>query len=354
VTREVMGAEPTQSTTAGPDIDFDLGELRHVPTRPEAMPREPLTVRLAAWRTRRTHWWRAVVMMLAIALVAGFAGWHVGGDRSQAQSEAWTSANPALVGWVVDNGPAITSARDDPREDIELHLFNVGRDPVLIRSISATSDGAPVQVDFNSYTPSRVPTGGTTIAALVLRTSCSTEYAQASLGVRLTRYDAQGDQHATLLTVASNPSLGESMSEVLNSLCANPTRDDAATGVDGLAIEQTSGASGATVALTNNSAGVRQVEITSDESSTFQLITSHPGPVLIRPGQTVDLRLGVHVLTCTAVVGLQDWASSLTLEVSSPGGSFEGTANGGALVNYPLPDVILVPGGAAIQKICNP
>ncbi len=121
------------------------------------MPREPLTVRLAAWRTHRTQWWRAIVVGLAIALVAAFAGWHVGGDRARAEAEAWISANPPLVGWIVDNGPDLASSARDPREDVELHLLNVGRDPVIVRSMSATSDGAPVNVDLSSYSPTRDP-----------------------------------------------------------------------------------------------------------------------------------------------------------------------------------------------------
>jgi hypothetical protein len=318
------------------------------------MPREPLTVRLAAWRTRRTHWWRALVVAVGVAALAGFAGWHVGGDRAQSQADAWTATNPPLVGWIVDNGASITSSRDDPREDVELHLLNVGPDPVIIRSISASSDGAPVDVSLNSYTPARVTTGGTTIAALVLRTSCSTEYAEASLAVRLTRFDASGEQHPLLLTVAKDPLLGQPMTEVLNSLCANPTREDGSSGIDGLVIDQTSGTSGATLTVTNSASSPRRVEVTSDESPAFQLLTSHPGPVLVRPGQTVQIRLTVHILKCTAIVGLQDWASSLSLVVTRSADASDSSASNGAQTNYPIADVVLVPGGAAIQKACNP
>lgn len=354
MTREVRGAEPTRSASAGPSVDFDLGELRRAPVRPEVMPREPLTVRLAAWRTRRTHWWRAVVVALVVAALAGFAGWHVGGDQVQSRADAWTAANPPLVGWIVDNGASIASSRDDPREDVELHLLNVGRDPVIIRSMSVSSDGAPVDVSLNSYSPNRIATGGTTIAALVLRTSCSTEYAQAQLAVRLSRYDAQGEQHPLLLTVAKDPSLGQSMAEVLNSLCANPTRDDLNNGVDGIVIEQTSGTSGATLTVTNNSSGPRLVQVTSDESPAFQLVASQAGPVLVRPGQTAEIRLTVRIVKCNAIVGLQDWASSLTLEVTTGADADAAAASDASRFNYPIPDVVLVPGGAAIQKACNP
>ena len=182
MTREVMGSAPSRTGGGGASVDFDLGELRRAPVTPEQMPREPLTVRLAAWRTHRTNWWRALALGSSSRPVAAFAGWHVGGDRARGEVEAWISANPPLVGWIVDNGPDLASRPGDPREDVELHLLNVGRDPVIVRSMSATSDGAPVEVSLNSYAPTRIPTGGTTIASLVLRTSCTTEYSEAALG----------------------------------------------------------------------------------------------------------------------------------------------------------------------------
>jgi hypothetical protein len=353
VTREVMGAAPTRDAGSGPTVDFDLGELHRAPVRPEEMPREPFTIRLASWRSRRTPWWRAVVFALVIAVVATFAGWQVGGDRARSQVEAWISAHPPLVGWIVDNGADLASKQGNAREDVELHLLNVGRDPVIIRSVSATSDGAPVNVDLNSYTPAQIPTGGTTIASLVLRTGCSSEYSEASLAVQLTRFDPSGEGHPSLLTVAADASLGQSMPEVLNALCANPTRDQPDNGIDGIGFVQASAARGATVTLTNNSDGLRQVELTSDDSPSFELVQSLEGPQVMQPGTTLSFRLQVHLLECDAIGGFPDWASSLTLKVGRPGASFEGTANAGTVETYALPDALLVPGGAAIQKVCT-
>jgi hypothetical protein len=353
VTREVMDAAPTREASSGPTVDFDLGELQQAPIRPEEMPREPFTIRLASWRSRRTPWWRAVVFALVIAVVGTFAGWQVGADRARSQVEAWISAHPPLVGWIVDNGADLASKEGDAREDVELHLLNVGRDPVIVRSISATTDGAPVNVDLNSYTPAQIPTGGTTIASLVLRTGCSSEYSEAALAVQLTRFDPTGDGHSNLLTVAQDPSLGQSMSEVLNGLCANPTRDQPDAGVDGVSFVETSAASGATVTVTNNSNGLRQVELSSEGSPSFDLVQSLKGPQMMQPGATLSIRLQVHLLECDAIGGFPDWASSLTLKVGRPSASFEGTANAGTVETYSLPDVLLVPGGAAIQKVCT-
>lgn len=347
-----MGSAPPRAGASGPSADFDLGELRRAATQPPPMPREPLSVRLASWRAHRTRWWRAALVALVVAVVAGFAGWHVGGDRARSETERWISANPGLVGWIVDNGPDLASSPRDPREDVELHLLNVGRDPVIIQSMSATSDGAPVDVNTSSYQPVQVPTGGTTIAAAVLRTACTTEYSEASLVVRLSRTDPQGDTHATVLTVGAEATLGQSVSEVLNGLCANPTRGQDEPGVDGVTVDQTSGVSGATVTLTNTSEQPRQAEITSDESPAFELVSSRPGPQLIRPGQSLDFRLQLRVLRCTAIVGLQDWASTISLQVGRPGDSLVAAAGSGVLSSYPLPDVVLVPGGAAIQRAC--
>jgi hypothetical protein len=348
-----MGAAPAREAGSGPTVDFDLGELRRAAVRPEEMPREPLTIRFASWRSRRTPWWRAVVLALVIAVVATFAGWQVGGDRARSQVEAWTSAHPPLVGWIVDNGLDLTSRQRDPREDVELHLLNVGRDPVIVRSISATSDGAPVNVDLNSYTPAQIATGGTTIVSLVLRTGCSSEYSEAALAVQLTRFDASGEGHSNVLTVAQDPSLGQSMSEVLNALCANPTRDRPGAGVDGVTFVETSAASGATVTVTNGSDGLRHVELSTDDSPSFELVQSLKGPQLMRPGTALSVRLQVHVLECDGIGGFPDWARSLTLKVGRTSASFEGTANAGTVETYSLPDVLLVPGGAAIQKVCT-
>jgi hypothetical protein len=353
VTREVMGAAPTRETSSGPTVDFDLGELHRAPVRPEYMPREPLTIRLASWRSRRTPWRQAVVFALVIAVVATFAGWQLGGDRARSQVDAWISAHPPLVGWIVDNGPDPASRQGDAREFVEVHLLNVGRDPVIVRSVSATSDGAPVDVDLPSYTPSRIPTGGTTIAPLVLHTGCTSEYSEASLAVQLTRFDPSGDGHSSVLTVAQDSSLGQSMAEVLNGLCLNHTRDQLDSGVDGVAFVETSAASGATVTVTNSSDGLRQVELTTEVSPSFELVQSLKGPQLMQPGTTLSLRLQVHLLECDAVGGFRDWARTLTLKVGRTGASFEGTANGGTVESFPLPDVLLEPGGATIQKVCT-
>src|SRR4051794_10519965 len=314
-----MGAAPAREAGSGPTVDFDLGELRRAAVRPEEMPREPLTIRFASWRSRRTPWWRALVLAIVIAVVATFAGWQVGGDRARNQVEAWVSAHPPLVGWIVDNGVDLASERGDAREDVELHLLNVGRDPVIVRSISASSDGAPVNVNVSSYTPVRIPTGGTTIVAVVLRTSCSSEYSEAALAVQLTRFDSGGDGHPTLLTVAEDPSLGQSTAEVLNSLCANPSRDQTGNDLDGIGYEQVAGPNGATVNLTNNSDGPRQVELTADESPSFALVPSLRGPQLLRPGQSISIRVHVRILECDAIAGLADWARSLTLTVGRGG-----------------------------------
>jgi hypothetical protein len=82
-------------------------------------------------------------------------------------------------------------------------------------------------------------------------------------------------------------------------------------------------------------------------------MTSLNGPHLLQPGETIAVRVQVHLLECDAIGGLPDWARSLTLQVGRRGESFEASAGEGTRESYPLPDVLLLAAGAAIQKECR-
>jgi hypothetical protein len=56
---------------------------------------------------------------------------------------------------------------------------------------------------------------------------------------------------------------------------------------------------------------------------------------------------------CNAIVGLKEWAASIVLDVVRRGESLEASATSDVETGFGLPDLMLVPGGAAIQKTCQ-
>jgi hypothetical protein len=355
MTREVMGPAPA-APAAGADLtaDFDLGELERADAPRGPRDREALADRWRRWRSRSWPvWsWSALAVVVLLASVAGFAGWHVGGQRSRDQAEARISANPPVIAWLVDNGVDPSSGPDDAREAVELHVLNVGPDPVQLRAVSAQSEGGHFVVHRPRVAASLLPNGDASVTTMVLAASCDGDYTKASVSVGLARVDSHGTERLATVKAGGEPSLGSAVPDLLSQLCASPVPGQQSPG--GVDIAQTSGTSGATVTVTNSSAGPRQVELTSDESPAFALVQSEQGPQELRPGQSLDLRVRVRVLKCNAIVGLQDWASTISLEVTHRGESVGDSATSDVSESYPLGDLVLVPGGAAIQKACNP
>jgi hypothetical protein len=335
-------------------VDLDLGELERAAPKPRAPESEPFAHRLRSWRARswRVRSWRSLAVAVTLAAVAGFAGWHVGVQHSRNASEARISAHPPVIAWLVDTGLDPASSPDDPREDVELHVLNVGPDRVQVDSVTPSTSGAGFSARLSSRVPARLATGQAAVTSMVLAADCGANHAKAVLSVGLTRWDGKGNKRPATITAGGDASVGSELSAVLTQLCNNPASSE--FGPSGMDIEQTSGTSGATVTVTNYSPGLRQVEITSDESPAFELVVSKAGPQLVRPGESREIRVKVRVLKCNAIVGLQDWASTITLQVVHRGESLEASASSDVSESYPIPDLVLVPGGAAIQRSCNP
>jgi hypothetical protein len=350
VTREVAGTEPAPGPAAPPPVEFDLGELSRLPAQSPAGPPDPITVRLRRWHSTA---WSAAAVALVAALLAGLIGWHLGADRRQKALDAAQGAHPAVLGWVVDGGPNAASGPDDARANVELHVANLSPSPVRIESISIDTDHGNASVRLDGYSRDQIAPDDSTVARVVARAACTSDYQGAFLTVLLTRYAADGRQSPLRVTVGADARIGDQLGSILNRVCVYPTRDDPESGVDGLVIDQTSGASGATVTVTNHSNGVRQVQITSDESPAFQLVSSVPDERLLQPGETVEFRLRVRVMHCNAIVGLKEWAASIALEVVPKGGGADAAGGTGVASDFGLSDVMLVPGGAAIQKTCS-
>jgi hypothetical protein len=354
MTREVMGTAPAAASMTERGVDFDLGELERAAAPPRAPEGEPFAHRLRRWPARswRVRSWRGLAVGVTLAAVAGFAGWHVGVQHSRNASEARISAHPPVIAWLVDSGLDPASSSDDPREDVELHVLNVGPDRVQVRSISGGTARGTFSVRPAKEVANKLSSGEAAVTAIVLTASCDGDYSGSALSVGLTRWDATGNERRATITAGGDASVGAALSVVLAQLCNNPSSSE--FGPAGVDIQQTSGTSGATVTVTNHSPGLRQVEITSDESPAFELVVSSPGPQLVQPGESREIRVKVRVLKCNAIVGLQDWASTITLQVVHRGESLEASASSDTSESYPIPDLVLVPGGAAIQRACNP
>jgi hypothetical protein len=349
MTREVVGTEPAPGPATPTAVEFDLGELPRL-AEDSAPPREPITVRLRRWHATG---WSAAAVALVAALLAGLAGWQIGADHRQRALEDAQTAHPAVFGWVVDGGPNLASGPDDARANIELHVANLSPDPIRIESVAITTDRNDATVRLDGYARDQIAPQDNAIAQLVARVACTSDYQGAFLTVLLTQYAPDGTQRPVRITVGADGRIGDLVGSVLNRVCIYPTRDDPESGVDGLVVDQTTGASGATVTVTNHSSGLRQVQITSDESPAFQLVSSVPDERVLRPGDVLEIRLQVRVLHCNAIVGLKEWASSIVLDVLRRGNTLQASATGDVETGFGLPDLMLVPGGAAIQKTCG-
>jgi hypothetical protein len=350
MTKEVVGIEPLPTGNTTRAVEFDLGELPRQAGEPPAEPPEPLRIRLRRWSRRP---WSAAALALLVGVLAAVAGWHVGGDRRQAALENQAAAHPGVFGWVVGAGPNLASGPDDPRVNVNLHLANLSPDPVQIRSVAITTDHDNASVQLDGYRPAPIAPEDNTIAQVVIRPTCTTTYDGAFLDLVLTRLAPDGSRRTLRITAGADGRIGDLLGSLLDQVCAYPTRDDPESGVDGLVIDQTSGARGATLTITNHSKGVRRVQITSDEGPAFQLVSSLPDAVVIGVGEMLEIRLEVRVLHCNAIVGLRDWASSIVLEVTRVGDSIDASGTTAVQTGFGLPDLMLVPGGAAIQKTCG-
>ena len=107
-------------------VDLDLGELAHRPTR-LLDDRTTTPARRAAFLPPGPR--RALVLLALVALLSAVVGWQVGAHRADARSSS-TTAPPAVLSWLEDNGSNAHSTVQDPSEDLELHITNLGADPV--------------------------------------------------------------------------------------------------------------------------------------------------------------------------------------------------------------------------------
>jgi hypothetical protein len=352
MTREVVGLDPAPGPLAMPTVEFDLGELTRLTTDEPVTPQSPRSV--SNWlRGGPIRPWAALVAAVVIGGLTAFAGWHVGADRRQSALEDAALAHPAIFAWVVDGGPTLASAPDDPRVTVNLHVSNLSPDPVQIRSVAITTDRSNATVALDGYQAAPIAPDDNTIAQLVARPTCSSDYQGAFLSVEVTRFGRDGSRRAVSVPAGADGRIGDTLADILDKVCAYPTRDDPASGVDGLVIDQSSGAAGATVTIANRSRGLREVRVSADDGPAFQLIDNLPQAVVMSPGQVLTLHLRVRVRDCAATYQLRDWATSVVLDVVRRGNSLQASSPTDVQTGFGLPDLMLVPGGAAIQRTCG-
>lgn len=352
MTREVVGLDPAPGPLGMPSVEFDLGELTQGVTG-EPVDLEP-PGRLSTWLPRGPiRPWAALAVAVVVGSFAAFAGWHVGADRRQRALDETALAHPAIFAWVVDGGPTLASAPDDPRVTVNLHVTNLSPDEVQIRSVAITTDRSNATVALDGYQPAPIAPDDNTIAQLVARPTCTSAYEGAFLSVVLTRYGPNGSRRTVSVPAGADGRIGDTLGDILDRVCSYPTRDDPASGVDGLVIDQSAGAAGATVTIANRSKGLRQVRLSADDGPAFQLVDNLPGAVVLHPGQVLTLHLRVRVLDCSATYQLRDWAASVLLDVVRRGASVESSASTDVETGFGLPDLMLVPGGAAVQRVCG-
>jgi hypothetical protein len=335
-----------------PSVEFDLGELTQR-VGGDPLPAES-RLGVSGWLHRGPiRPWMALVVALVVGSLAAFAGWHVGADRQQSAADAASLAHPAVFAWVVNGGPTLASAPDDPRVAVYLHVTNLSPDQVQIRSVAITTDNSNATVALDGYQPAPIAPDDNTIAPLVARPTCSTNYEGAFLSVTLVRYTSDGSRHTVSVPAGADGRIGDTLGDILDEVCSYPTRDDPDSGVDGLVIDQTSGAAGATVTIANRSKGLREVRISADDGPAFQLVDNLPSSMVLSPGQSLTLHLRVRVLDCAATYQLRDWSASVVLDVVRRANSLEASATTDVHTGFGMPDLMLVPGGAAIQRACG-
>ena len=130
--------------------------------------------------------------------------------------------------------------------------------------------------------------------------------------------------------------------------------------VDAVNVGQTSGVSGATVTLTNEANDLREVYIRADGNPAFRLVGTPAGVRILQPGASLEIRLKVVVAHCNAVLGVGEWASSVVLDVrrpepapGDPAANDPLTDGLGQTTTFAMPELMLVPGGAAVERTCT-
>jgi hypothetical protein len=198
-----------------------------------------------------------------------------------------------------------------------------------------------------------IAAGRTTNADVLVHPDCRGTYARAALQVNFSVPASDKTNENVVIDDSADPTLGDSFLLSLNRVCADPTSDTTENGVDGVFVQQTSSAEGATLVLTNGTPTPRRIDFSSLESDGFRLQASPGTPLVLAAGDSTSVFLTIAVDGCSGVGRLTNWAEGVNLQVSTVGNRIDPDAVDDPPDQYSLREVILAPLGAAVQKACD-
>jgi hypothetical protein len=348
------GGRSPSTSFADLAVDLDLGELVVLP-RP----------RLRAHGERaggppidRDRWrlpWaggprRTAIAAVTLVVIAGLVGWQVGAHRA-ANRRAAVPAHPAVLAWLVDNGPNLASTAQDPSKDLELHVVNLGVDPVQILSVEARARQNPVTLNVTALPHRELSTGGAAVVAMVVHAACRDVHRSASLTVNLEVTGSDGRSHPGEVAVVHDSGLGTPFVVALNELCSHPTPDSG--GIDDVYVQSTFTAEQATFILVNRAADERWVTFVGPPSSVFRIVSNPASPVAIAPGGSQSVTVRAEVLSCQNLFTLRAWADGVHLEVRHGNAVNESAGDALTPSTMPLGALVLASLGASVQRTCG-
>lgn len=330
-------------------VDLDLGELRHgsAPASHPKPVRAAKRLRLMASGPRRT-----LVTVAVVALLSAAIGWQVGAHRAGSRDSS-ALAHPAVLSWLEDNGPNLRSTSQDPSEDLELHVTNLGGNPVRVLSVVAHTPRNPVDLHLTVVPQAQVATGRTTEVVMVAHAACRSTYPSASLTLRLLVTGADGSERNADVPVVEGGGVGVSFRDVLNRLCLHPTPDAASGGIDGVYVQSTFTAEQATLILENRASEARSITFSAERSSVFDLTPNPRGPIVLPPGQSQSVTVRVRVSSCHELYTLGAWADSAQVEVRRVGRPAPATGDGSDPATLSLKGLLLATLGATVERSCG-
>jgi hypothetical protein len=335
-------------------VDLDLGELIVVPRTgvrarevadPDEVPRRPGWPQTWDGGPRRT-----AIALVAAVLVAGLVGWQIGAHRAATRLAA-VPAHPSVLAWLVDNGPNLASTAQDPSKDLELHVVNLGVDPVQIVSVDAHARQNPVTLNVTTLPHRELTTGGAAVVAMVVHAACRDVHRSASLTVNLVVTGSDGRTHPGEVPVVNDPGLGTPFLLALTELCSHPTPDSG--GIDDVYVQSTFTAEEATFIMENRAAGERWVTFAAPPSSVFHLVSDPVGPVAIAPGGSESVTVRAKVVSCQNLFTLRAWTDGVHLEVRHGKAVNESVGDAMTPSTMPMGALVLASLGAAVERTCG-
>jgi hypothetical protein len=348
VTREVVGTEAVGPPAPTPAPVFDLGELVHGPAPRSRPPAEPIGLRMRRVRPPSP---RVVAVVLVAGLLALAAGWHLGTGRARSEQAALTQAHPPALAWLTFLGGSDAQPTPTPHTVLDLNIMNLGQTDLRVTSITSHTEVGTATARLRPNATVVAAPGETAHRIIDLDGSCATTYAGASLDVNVAIGRAGGPITPARVTAVDDSSIGVPYAAILNLFCQDSAPVEG--GLGGIFVQQTSSATSARLVLTNRSGHDKQIDITTGEEDGFDLVAFPRAPFVLGPGRSQSVLLRIGVSSCKDVGRLSNWADAVSLRITSRIQTGADAADDTGPSQLGLRDVLLAPGGAAVQKACG-